>query len=229
MIDKETAIIIPVYNEAKVLRKVIENVRKKFYNVVCIDDGSSDASLDILKKCNVFILQHPFNIGQGAALQTGIEFAVTELNIKYVATFDSDGQHDISDILRLKKILIDDNLDVVLGSRFIKHGTSNISKFRKFILKLSVVFTRIVTGLNITDSHNGLRIFSISAAKKVKFINYGMAHASEVFEIIKKNKMKFSEAPVNIHYSNYSLRKGQSLFNIINILHDLILKRFFKN
>lgn len=220
--DKRTAIIIPVYNEAKVIARVVRSVLNDFKYVVCVNDGSVDSSSDEITKTAAYLVNHPINMGQGAALQTGIEFA-RQLPVDYFVTFDADGQHRISDVKVMVKEIEKGNQDIILGSRFIGSAIG-ISKTKRLILKLATIFSNVVSGMRLTDTHNGLRVFNRKVAEEIQITLPDMAHASEILEIIKKNGYRYKEMPVTIDYTEYSKMRGQSSINAINIVFDILLK-----
>lgn len=217
-----TWFVIPAYNEAPVVQKVLTEISTMYPNVILVDDGSSDATGDEARAAGVYLLTHSTNLGQGAALQTGLEFAMRN-NAQYIVTFDADGQHCLDDVSTMLDLLISEKLDVVLGSRF--YGTAdNIPYMRRLFLRAAVLFTRLSTGLRLTDVHNGLRVLNANAASKIQLTQNGMAHASEFLKLIQKQKLAYAEAPVKVRYTEYSLGKGQKLSNSVNILMDLFIQ-----
>ncbi len=220
--NKKVAVIIPVYNEEKVIRANIYEVLKDFKYVVCVNDGSKDKSAKEISKTNAYLVNHPINMGQGAALQTGIEFART-LPVDYFVTFDADGQHRISDVKNMVNEISKGDVDIVLGSRFIGSAVG-MSRSKRLILKLATIFSNIVSGMKLTDTHNGLRVFNRKVAEGMQITLPDMAHASEILEIIKLNKYRYTELPVTIDYTEYSKSRGQSSINAINIVFDLLFK-----
>lgn len=223
---KHTWIVIPAYNEESVIGSVVADIRPHFPNVVVVDDGSTDGTGEQAYSAGASLLTHPINLGQGAALKTGIQYALQQ-GAKYIVTFDADGQHSIADVDTMFDVMRANNCDAVLGSRFC--GTTvNLPTMRRMVLRLAVVFTRLSTGLNLTDTHNGLRLLSADAARRIELYQNGMAHASEILEQIARHRISFSEAPVSIRYTDYSLQKGQKLSNSITILLDLFIRRIVK-
>lgn len=220
---KECAVIIPAFNEGPMIRKTIIDVLKVFSNVIIVDDGSDDDTLSNIKDLNIDFLSHAINLGQGAALQTGISYALRNPNVEFLITFDADGQHSTDSALQLFEHATKNRLDVVLGSRFLS-SFDETPKLRKFILKLGIIFTRLETGLKVTDTHNGLRIFSRRFAEQLVINQNGMAHASEILEQIKQHGLSWQEIPVTINYSDYSKSKGQPTINLVNILTELLHK-----
>ena len=224
---KKTAIIIPAYNEGAVLESVLNHVLKTFPTVVCVNDGSRDNTAQAIQKTKAIFVNHPINMGQGAALQTGIEYALTLPHVEYIATFDADGQHRVEDVLFMLSLAAKNDVDVVLGSRFLTSETQ-ISTIKKIILKTVVALNRLAGGLKLTDAHNGLRLFTRHGAAQIEITLADMAHASEIISIIKHKKMRYIEAPVTIDYTEYSKSKGQPVINGINIASDIFMRRFHK-
>jgi len=190
-------IVIPAYNEHKVIYDVVSGLSHLPYSIIVIDDGSDGSLYNHLHATKVIYLRHKINLGQGAALQTGIEFALSQ-GAEYIITFDADGQHSPDDIEKLLSTIKNTNVDVVLGSRFLDTASSNMSFSRKVVLHTGRIINYFFTGLLLTDAHYGLRGFKASAAAKIKITENRMAHATEILNQIKRNKMLFKEVPVNI-------------------------------
>ena len=219
----EVAVVIPVFNEAGMISEVVEEVRKTFTNVICVDDGSIDDSGRIAKEAGAKTYFHPMNLGQGAALQTGIEAAISIPEIQYLVTFDADGQHSISDAIAMVARLREGDVEVVFGSRFLDERTE-VGTLKKLVLKVAVFYTNALSGVKLTDAHNGLRAFTRNVAQSIELTHNGMAHATEIVNQISRGKFAYTEMPVHIVYTDYSKAKGQSLWNSVNILFDLIFR-----
>ena len=223
--------LIPAYNEGKVLKSTIETVLGAGYkNIVIVNDGSRDNSTEVLDAFGdkIVVLHHYKNRWQWAALETGFEYIRRYTESEYTVCFDADGQHDIADIGEFEKYL-DGNVDALLGSRFLWEWWANEVPFiKKIILKLGIVFTFFVSQIPLTDTHNGFRILSRRALADICVTIDGMGHASEIVDIISKKKITYREVPVTIHYTNYSMSKGQKSSNAINILLRVIWNKFFK-
>lgn len=222
----EVWVVVPAYNECQVIGKIVREVRCLFPYVVVINDGSSDETAETAAAEGAIVLNHPVNLGQGAALQTGITYALRN-GANYLVTFDADGQHEITDVWAMLDLMRRDNLDVVLGSRFMGNAI-NISVGRKILLQAAVLFTKLTTGLSLTDAHNGLRLFSRKAAQAIHLSQNRMAHASEVLEQIARCRMKYAEIGNTVRYTDYSRAKGQRASNAINIVIDLLVGRLDK-
>jgi glycosyltransferase involved in cell wall biosynthesis len=219
-------IVIPAYNEGEVIRSVVAGLREKYSNIVLVDDCSTDETGSAAAETGAVVLRHAINLGQGAALQTGLKFAVAR-GADYVVTFDADGQHRVEDIAVLMDVHRRKNSDITIGSRFLG-STQNLPTLKKMVLKLAVLFTRMTSGLQLTDAHNGLRLFTGRAAKMISITQNRMAHASEIVDQIQRLRLKVAEAPVTIIYTEYSIRKGQKLSNAFNILAELFVGRLTK-
>lgn len=219
-------VVIPAYNEGQVLRDVVAGVRAQYPNVVVVDDCSQDDTGEAAIAAGAVVVRHPINLGQGAALQTGIRYALRR-GAEFIVTFDADGQHQVEDIAVLLDIQARARTDVVVGSRFLGK-VENIPPVRRIVLKAAVVFMRITSGEKLTDAHNGFRLFTRAAALKLRITQNRMAHASEIVHQIHSLGLSVAEAPVTIVYTEYSLRKGQKLGNAFNILTELLVARLNK-
>ncbi len=219
-------VVIPAFNEAPVIAAVVADVRARYPNVVVVDDRSSDDTGALALSAGAIVLRHAINLGQGAALQTGIRFAL-ERDAPFIVTFDADGQHRVDDIAALLERQRETGADVVIGSRFLG-APQPIPRIRRWLLRLAVVATRLSTGVRLSDAHNGLRLFTQRAAKAIDIRQNGMAHASEIVEQIRDSRLSVAECPVTVLYTEYSLRKGQRLSNAVNILAELFVARLHK-
>ncbi len=224
MSKSEIYIIIPVYNEAAIIAQTLHQLLQTEYNIVVVDDGSSDGSGQVIKEFPVHYICHPVNIGQGAALQTGMDFAKMK-NALAVVHFDADGQHRVDDIAQVLSPVLNDECDVVFGSRFLQKNDASIPFSKKIFLQLARYVNWLFAGILLTDAHNGLRALNKKALNTIYFSENKMAHASEILWLIKDNHLTYKEVPVTIEYTAYSRRKGQSLWNAINIIFDLLFKK----
>ncbi|MGO4384590.1 glycosyltransferase family 2 protein [Specibacter sp. RAF43] len=212
-----------MYNEAPVVGTVITGLRKVFPYVVCVDDGSTDGSQDVARAAGAVVVQHPVNLGQGASLQTGIEYALNDPELDCIVTFDADGQHRVVDASAMAERITSGEAEVVLGSRFLD-GRTKLSPAKRLVLRTAAVQSRMATGMALTDAHNGLRAFSPKVARGLHLTQNRMAHASELVHQLAEMKPRWVEQPVEIIYTDYSKAKGQSLLNSINILADLLFR-----
>jgi glycosyltransferase involved in cell wall biosynthesis len=223
----EVFVVIPTFNENSVLRATVADVLERGYSVVVVDDGSSTPAQDCLTGLRVYCLRHSVNLGQGAALRTGCEFASAR-GARVIVHFDADGQHDPALIERLIAPIIRGEAEVALGSRFLKASDgSEVPTSKRVLLKAGIFVSWIFTGVWLSDAHNGLRALSRTAAAQIRIEENGFAHATEILDLLRRSRLPWVEVPVAIRYTEYSRRKGQSVFNSFNILIDLMLRRLF--
>jgi glycosyltransferase involved in cell wall biosynthesis len=216
-------VVIPVYNEGSVIAEVVEGLLPTFPNVVCVDDGSRDDSADRIFPTAAHLVRHPVNLGQGAALQTGLQYALLQDGSEYFVTFDADGQHQVEDAAELVRAVRNGGADVALGSRFLS-GTVQVPWIKRAMLKTVAALSPAARRLQLTDAHNGLRVLNRAAASQLKITMNGMAHASEIVTYLARSELEVTEVPVTVLYTDYSKAKGQSLINGVNILFDLSLR-----
>ena len=217
---------MPAFNEASVIGDVIADVRTVFDHVVCVDDGSRDATGDRALAAGAHVVRHPVNLGQGAAIQTGVEYARSRPGSTIFATFDADGQHRVKDVVRMIDRLTTDGLDIVVGTRF--GGTGRPPEampwLRRLLFPLIAKLSPASRKLGLTDAHNGLRVFNRRVADGLTLTMNGMSHASEFITLIVENGWRAGEEPVEILYTEYSMSKGQPLVNGVNIIVDGLLR-----
>ena len=201
-------IVIPAFNEASVIGDVISDVRSIFDHVVCVDDGSSDDTGEVALRAGAHSVRHPVNLGQGAAIQTGIEYARRQPGAAVFATFDADGQHR-------------EDVDLVIGTRFADPGVvSRTPLLKRLVLRSAAAVSRRSRKLGLTDAHNGLRVFNKKVADALNLTMSGMSHADEFIALAYENHWRVTKEPVEIPYTEYSMSKGQPLLNGVNIIFD---------
>jgi glycosyltransferase involved in cell wall biosynthesis len=219
-------LVVAAYNEGPQVGDVVKHARAVFANIVVVDDGSGDATGEAAWQSGASVVTHPLNLGQGAALRTGMDYALAR-GARFVATLDADGQHRADDAAAMIRRLAESGADVALGSRFLG-SAENMPYARRLLLRAATVFTRLTTGLDVTDAHNGLRAFTADAARRIRIRQNRMAHASEILEEISRGQLTYIEVPMVVTYTEYSLAKGQSGFGAFSVLLDLLLARLRK-
>ena len=218
-------IIVPALNEASIIGDVIADVRSVFAHVVCVDDGSRDETGDVALRAGAHVVRHPVNLGQGAAIQTGVEYARRQPRASVFATFDADGQHRVKDVIRMIDRLSNEKADLVIGTRFADTGVvSRTPLAKRMVLRTAVWLSRRSRKLGLTDAHNGLRVFNRTVADRLNITINGMGHASEFVALAYENRWRVAEEPVEILYTEYSMSKGQPLLNGVNIVFDGLLR-----
>ncbi|MDH5673272.1 MAG: glycosyltransferase family 2 protein [Myxococcales bacterium] len=225
-VRRATYIIIAAYHEQSAIGEVVRELVVDFPNVVVIDDGSADATGREALVAGATVLTHFVNRGQGAALQTGIDFALSRA-AQYIVTFDADGQHRPSDLPKLLAPIIGGDADIVLGSRFIESADA-VPPGRRAVLFAAVLFTRLTSRVKLSDTHNGLRAFSRRAAESIDLQLDRMAHASELIDQVRASGLAYTEVPVEIRYTSYSMAKGQRSSAAIRIALDYLIGKLLR-
>jgi glycosyltransferase involved in cell wall biosynthesis len=220
----DVTVVVPALDEEAGVATVVSGLRSEFGRVVVVDDGSTDRTADLARAAGAHVVRHPSNLGQGAALQTGFAYALTDPGMRHMITFDSDGQHRVEDALSLLAVARDTGVDVVLGSRFLAPD-SEVPAARRAVLRAGIAFTRATTRLQVTDTHHGLRVLNRRAIEQIDLSLADMAHASQLLGLIARRGLSWTEAPVVIDYADETRRRGQSNVNALNIVFDLALER----
>jgi len=215
-------VVVPTFNEEKNIQDVLDNLKKNNYNnIIIIDDASQDETVKLARIAGVKILEHKINRGQGAALQTGTDYAVKN-NADIIVHFDGDGQFLAEEIKFLVEPIMYEKIDIILGSRFLKKN-KNIPKLKKYIIyPVSKIINTFFTGIKLTDVHCGFRALSKKAAEKININQDGMSHNTEIISQIKKFKLKYREVPVTVIYKEF----GQGIKGGLNILKELFFGKF---
>ena len=221
----DTWLIVPCYNEGSVIFDVLSRARETFPNIVAVNDGSRDDSAAQIRAAGAHLVNHPVNLGQGAAIQTGVEYARAQPGAQFFVTFDADGQHQEKDVVRMIERLRSEPVDILVGTRFAGQDNSQVPWIKRMVLKTVVMLSPSSRKLGLTDAHNGLRAFNKRVADEMNIRMNGMSHASEIVSMIDKQGWRVGEEPVDILYTEYSMSKGQSLINGVNILADGLVAR----
>ena len=218
-------IVVPAFNEAAVIGEIVADLRSVFDHVVCVDDGSADGTGEIALRAGAHLLRHPINLGQGAAIQTGVEYARRQPGAQVFATFDADGQHRVKDLATMIDRLAAGDVDVVIGTRF---GTASEGTkpplLKRIVLRTAARLSPSGRRLGLTDTNNGLRVFNKKVADGLNITMSGMSHANEFVMLIVENGWRVAEQPIEVLYTEYSKSKGQPLLNGVNIIFDGFLR-----
>jgi glycosyltransferase involved in cell wall biosynthesis len=218
-------VVIPTYNEGAVVASTIRSLLHHGYSIVVVDDGSSDGTAGIVKSLPIHYLRHPVNLGQGAALQTGMDYALAA-GAEYLIHFDADGQHPAGRIADLLEPVRSGECDVAIGSRFLNADNSKLIPLgRRILLRGAVIVSGLLTNVWLSDAHNGFRALSRSAALKIRFRENGFAHATEFLDEVRRARLRVREVSAAIRYTDYSRAKGQGASNSLNILIDVLLRK----
>lgn len=223
------AVLMPAYNERAQIAQTLASLRREAagqFDVTAflVDDGS-DPAVDLLALPNptagfrVVALRHAVNLGQGAALETARQIALREPNVAAFVTMDADGQHRAADAMEVARAICA-GADIAFGNRFLGH--SKVPLPRKILLRAALLFEWALTGLHLTDAHNGLRAFSRGALERIPIRQSRMAHATEIRQRASRaSALVIVEVPVSLRYTRASIAKGQRSLGALAILHDL--------
>lgn len=218
-------VVIPSWNEGEILGRTVAGLVPYGYTIVVVDDGSTVPAAQFIDSHPVRYLRHAINLGQGAAIQTGTEYALSE-GAAIIVHFDADGQHSADQIERLTEPVKNGNFDVALGSRFLQSADRNqVPLIKRVLLRAGILVSWLFTGVWLSDTHNGFRALSNKAAARITLKESGFAHATEILELIRKSGLRYTEVPVTVLYTDYSKAKGQSVFGSIDILIDLVIAK----
>lgn len=220
-------IVIPAYNEGHAIGKVVKDLRRGGYpHIIVVDDGSRDRTQILAKAHGARTIRHIINRGQGAALKTGIDAALKE-GADVIVTFDADGQHRVEDIPAMVAPVVSGKVEMTLGSRFLDKR-NDVPFMKKLALKAGALFNWFVYGIRLSDAHNGFRAIARSAAARMDISADKMEHASEILDEIRRKGISYREVPVVIHYTNYSLQKGQSFWKSIPLGFKIIMRKIVR-
>jgi glycosyltransferase involved in cell wall biosynthesis len=221
-------VVVRAFNEAPALGRVLGALAAAGYRVVVVDDGSTDDTPRVAREHDVLCARHPINLGPGAALQTGLT-AGLRAGARWLVTFDGDGQHDCADIPALLAPLRAGAADVVFGSRFLRReDRARVPFARRLLLRAGVAVNGVLTGVWLTDAHNGLRAFTREAAERIRLRERGFAYASELLSEIERHALRLAEVPVAVTYSPRSLAKGQRGWNSVHIVLDYLIGKVLR-
>ncbi|MEZ4909298.1 MAG: glycosyltransferase family 2 protein [Saprospiraceae bacterium] len=218
---RDLVVIIPIFNESpNIVLNLVNSITDHGLQVILVNDGSNDFyNYDVINGAQQ--IKHSRNLGQGAALVTGMKKALDD-GFRFCVHFDSDGQHDPQDIIRLYNIIKTENLDIILGSRFLPDcEKSSMSFLRKIILKIGAIINYLICGLLLSDSNNGFRMMNRKTMEVLILKSSRMAHASEIIWLIKWNNLKYKEVGIKVNYTQYSLSKGQPLYKSISVFIEI--------
>ena len=215
--------VIPAFNEAKTIAKVVSAVHPYVQEVVVVDDNSQDNTAKLAQEKGATVLKHPINQGQGAALQTGNDYALKN-KADIIVHFDGDDQFLASEIPDIIKPLLSKEAEIVFGSRFLGKKT-NFPFYKKYLIyPLAKLFTKVFLKVELSDPQNGFRALSRQAAQKIHIDNRAMAHNSEIQSKAFQKRLRIKEVPITVVYHEY----GQKFSGGLKIIKDLLIKKIIK-
>lgn len=220
---EDVFIVIPAFNEEERIAPVVRSLRDVgFKNIVVVDDGSKDQTAEQAYRAGAHVFRHVINRGQGAALQTGNTYARRQA-AKIVVHFDGDGQFNPDDIAPAIDALSRGTYDIVFGSRFLDARSASMPWIKKrLLLPVGRILNRLMTGVTLSDAHNGFRVLGAKALDKIAILHDGMAHNSDIVAQVKQYNLRFCEHPVEVRYFEF----GQGVRGGFTIVRDWCLGWF---
>lgn len=215
-------VIVPLFNEERHIASVISGILKENLSLVIVDDGSSDKSLNIVRKIaehngnKLSVLEHEVNLGKGAAMKTGADFALSK-GADWLIFMDSDGQHSASDLQHFLKVIKEGKYEVIFGSRNLSYGVPLV---RYLGNKVASVFVAVLFGVYVSDSICGFRAMSVRAYKKLRWESTGYGVETEMIARVGKKKIGFSEVPVETIY--HDSVKGVTILDALAVFVQVI-------
>lgn len=215
--------VIPAWNEAKNISKVVNEVKPLVDEVVVVNDSSQDNTAELAKLAGATVLNHPINRGQGAALQTGNEYALKN-GAQIIVHFDADDQFQASEIKDVIAPILGGRADIVFGSRFLNKKSQLPAAKKYLIMPLAKLFNRLVFGIKLSDPQNGFRALTRQTAELIKIANREMAHNSEIQAKAFAAKLRIVEVPITVTYHDF----GQKFSGGLKIIRDLLIHKIIK-
>jgi len=222
---------LPAYNEGPAIKGVISGLQEALrsfefeYRIVVVDDGSKDDTGSKASVRGVHLISHILNVGSGGATATGLSYA-QQNDFTIAVTMDADGQHNPADVIKGVKLMVEGDVDLLIGSRLI--DASGMSKVKILGNRGLSFITYLTFGVNVTDSQSGLRVFSKQALDRLKWKTSGYEFCSEMLWRAKQQGLRVKEYPIQAVYTDYSLSKGQNNWNGVNIIKSLVQRRFME-
>lgn len=224
----KVCVVIPAYNEGSVIKSVVKDILTHLkstsmtYEVVVVNDGSMDDTSIQARTGGAKVIDHILNSGAGGATATGLSYA-NQNGFDFAVTMDADGQHLSEDVMEGIKVAESTQTDLLIGSRLI--DTTGMSKVKVLGNKGLSIITKVLFGVDVTDSQSGLRIYSKKALKSLRWKTSGYEFCSEMLWRAKQLKLDIAEYPIKAVYTEYSKAKGQNNWNAINIVKSLLKRR----
>ncbi len=213
---------MPAFNEERTIGAVILKLKPHVEQIIVIDDGSRDKTRQTAIQNGARVYRHPINRGLGGALSTGIKAALLN-GADIMITLDADGQHDPEEIPKLIKPILDNEADVVIGSRFLVRQPMPL--FRRMGIPFFNLITFLLFGIWSTDSQSGMRAFNRKTAQALEIHTNGMEVSSEILKEVKTKRFKLKEIPIKSIYTDYSLSKGQGFVPGLKTLSKLFISK----
>ena len=217
--------VMPAYNEEVSLGSIVLTTKKYVDNIIVVDDGSTDKTVEIAALAGAEVISHPSNKGKGAALKTGFEAARTS---EIIITIDSDGQHNPEEIPKLVSPIINGEADVVNGSRYINGNKKDTPSYRRVGQTVLDKATNLNSGLDITDSQSGFRAFARHAVPAFRFSCSDFGIESEMLMDASNAGLRIKEVEISVRYDVDGSTKNPVTHGVgvlMRVINDLEFQR----
>ena len=194
----KVAIGIPAYNEEKNIASVISKLSKFGYSIIVCDDGSDDQTNQIAEKMGALVITHKKNLGYGAAIGS-LFFKAKDMGLDVLVTMDADGQHRPKDVKAVLDPILNEEADIVIGSRFLVEN-KEMPSYRKTGIKMITKLANTAFDKQITDSQSGFRGYSKKVLSAISPSESGMGVSNEILIKASKQGFKIDEAPIKVSY-----------------------------
>ena len=210
-------VVLAAYNESDNIKVVLKELKKDYKNIIVVDDGSKDNTFNIAKKEGIIALKHVVNMGKGAAMKTGCDYAIKK-GAKILILIDADGQHQPKEVKKFIKAIKGN--DIVFGYRKFSNEMPFILRFGNSCINK---VTKLLFGLNLKDTQGGFRALTAQAYQKIRWDSIDYAMESEMIANAGKKRLKYKEIPIETIYSDRY--KGTTVLDGIKIVINMILWR----
>ena len=212
---------IPAFNEERTIAKVVIEAQKYVDRVIVCDDGSDDMTGEIAERLGAEVIRHERNMGYGAALASLFR-RVREISPDVMVVLDADYQHDPNDIPRLVKPILEDGVDIVIGSRFLSEGSGEVPEYRRVGIRAITKLANRVSYEGITDAQSGFRAYSRRAVQLIMPTELGMGASTEILLKARENDLKVREIPVKINYDVEKPSTHNPLYHGVDVVLSTI-------
>ena len=221
MIINKVWAVIPAYNEERDISAIVKKTKKYVEGIVVVDDGSRDKTRHAAEQANAIVLSHAINLGKGAALKTGCDFAVKK-GAKFIVALDADAQHNPGNIPRFIEKL--KNNDIVFGYRKASSKMPLVLRFGNWFISIVV---NVLYGIRLNDTQCGFRAFSKEAYKKIRWNAGDYSMESEMISRAGKQRLKYVQIPIETIYSDRY--KGTTIIDGVKIVLNMVWWRAFNS
>lgn len=215
-------ICIPAFNEATNITKIVKSCLDHATQVVVYDDGSTDNTSEIAMNAGATVIRGLKNRGYGVAIRSLFQVAKDEA-ADVMVTLDSDGQHDPGQISNLLQPIVEEGIDIVLGSRFLTpQDSEKVPRYRSFGIKTITRLTQVASYKNITDAQSGFRAYGKNAITEINLYEQGMGVSTEILMRAKEKSLLIKEVPITIKYDVQNSSTHNPLSHGMGVIYSVM-------